>query len=222
MKFNEKTQAVSLRKSGSSIKEIAKKLNVSKGSVSLWVRDIKLTSIQRNKLNARGFSIDAIEKRRINRINNTLQRKEQLMLEAEKEIVTISDHDLKIIGSMLYWAEGRKRGKQVVSFSNSDPLMIKIMMRFFREICKVPRNKFRGHIHVHSHLKSKEAETYWSEVSSIPLNQFYKTYSKPSISSQGKMDSLPYGTFDIYVCDTKLFLRIMGLIRKVSKLIINE
>jgi len=218
MKKTEKNKAIKLRRLGESISEIAKRLSVSKASVSVWVRDIKLTSSQRKQLNVRGFSIDAIEKRRISRIQNTLRRKEQVMIEAEKDINSISMSELKIIGSMLYWAEGRKRGKQIIGFSNSDPDMIKIMMKFLRKVCKVPEEKFRGHIHTHSHLLAKKSERYWSGISDIPLNQFFKTYSKPSISSQGKMDKLPYGTFEINVCDTGLFLTIMGWIRKIIKL----
>jgi hypothetical protein len=122
---------------------------------------------------------------------------------------------------MLYWAEGRKRGKRIVSFSNSDPEIIKIMMKFFREICSVDEEKFRGHIHIHSHLNVKDSERYWSNISQIPLSQFYKTYSKPSKSSQGKMDGLPYGTFDIHVCDSVLFLTVKGWIEKISHLILN-
>jgi transposase-like protein len=221
MKTQEKKKAIRLRKSGESIKVIAKHLGVSKSSVSVWVRDIELTHSQKSKLNERGFSVNAIEKRRKQRIENTNKRKERIMEEAEKEIRSISISELKIIGTMLYWAEGRKRGKQIVDFSNSDPVMIKVMMRFFREVCGVSEKRFRGHIHIHSHLKVKQAENYWSKISGIPISQFYKTYSKPSVSSKGKMDSLPYGTFDIYVCDTELFLKIMGWIRKTSKLMTN-
>lgn len=221
MKLKEKKEAIRLRKSGESIGEIAKRLKISKGSVSLWVRDVELTKHQREKLNKNGFSIDVIEKRRKSRINNTQQRKEKIIREAGKDIKSISISELKTIGAMLYWAEGRKKGKQMVSFSNSDPIMIRVMMRFFREVCKVPESKFRGHIHIHSHLQINIAKNYWSDITGISTDQFYKTYSKPSKASKNKKDSLPYGTMDVYVCDTKLFLTIMGWIKKISNLIIN-
>ena len=90
-------------------------------------------------------------------------------------------------------------------------------MKFFREICKVPKSKFRGYIHIHPHLDKKIAENFWSRISGIPLNQFYKTYQKPNKSSKNKKDTLPFGTFDIYICDTKLRLKIMGWIEGVCK-----
>ena len=45
-KYKEKIKAQELRERGRSIKEITKTLNVSKGSVSVWCRDIKLTKKQ--------------------------------------------------------------------------------------------------------------------------------------------------------------------------------
>lgn len=83
-------------------------------------------------------------------------------------------------------------------------------MRFFSIVCKVPDAKFRGYIHIHPHLNYRQAERYWSDVSGIPLEQFFKTYRKPNKSSQSKKNSLPFGVMDIYVLDSKLFLQICG------------
>ena len=122
------------------------------------------------------------------------------------------------MGAALYWAEGSKTKRGVVQFSNSDPRLIQFMMRFFREICKVPKKKFRGHIGLHPHLSTKRAEKYWSGVSRIPLNQFYKTTKQQSKASKGKKDSLPFGTFNIKICSTELFLKIKGWIEKLYEL----
>ena len=222
MKNLEKQKAIVLRQKGESIKQTAKILGVSKGSVSLWVRDVKLTPRQLAVLKKNSHSIVSIEKRRTARLKNENQKRQTLIDRAKKDIKKISRDDLMLIGTALYWAEGRKKGKRILGFSNSDPVMIKIMMEFFRTICKVKEKRFRGHIHTHSHLNAKKAEKFWSKISRIPLSQFYKTYSKPSKSSAGKMDSLPYGTFDIYVCDVVLFLRIQGWTEKVKELIIRK
>ena len=49
-KFKERIQARKLRKDGKSVKEIAQSLNVSKGTVSLWVRDIILSVKQLERI----------------------------------------------------------------------------------------------------------------------------------------------------------------------------
>ncbi len=220
MKTIEKKKAILLRKQGTSIQNIAKKLCVAKSSVSVWVRDVQLTQKQRDVLSVSGFSKDSIEKRRLKRLSNEQAKRDSIMLLAGKDITKISKHELRLIGLCLYWGEGGKTNHGVARISNSDPAVIEVMMRFFREICLVDEKKFRGHIHTYSHLNAKVAEKYWSEVSGIPQTQFYKSYIKKSISSLGKKDKLPFGTFDIYVCNTKLFLEILGQIEKLKQVLL--
>lgn len=219
MKSLEKEKAIELRKIGLSIKTIAKKLGVAKSSVSVWVRKVELTKKQLQTLTENGQKREVIEKRRLKRLFNEQVKRDEIMSVAGKDIKKISKHELRIIGLCLYWGEGGKTNQGSARVSNSDPAVIKTMMRFFKEVCLVKNERFRGHIHTYSHLNAKDAESYWSSVSSIPRNQFYKTYIKRSIASKGKKDNLPYGTFDIYVSDTKLFLQIMGQIEKLKSLL---
>lgn len=218
MKVLERKRAIELRSKGESIKNIAKQLSVSKGSVSVWVRKVSISSETRKSLFMRGWTSGAIEKRRSARLHNEEQKRKVIIDKAAQDIRKISKDDLKLIGIALYWAEGGKT-QRLVRFSNSDPLIIKIIMRFFREICNVPENKFKAQIHIFSHMQAKSAEEYWSSISGISRDNFYKTYSKPSKASLGKRDSLPYGTLDITICDTRLFLTIFGWMQKVGRLI---
>ena len=50
MKKQEKEKAIALRKQGLSVNKIAKEVGASKSTVSLWVRDIKLTDEQKQQL----------------------------------------------------------------------------------------------------------------------------------------------------------------------------
>jgi len=217
MKLESQKLAIKLRKKGWSLNEICKKQNLAKGSVSKWVRDVKLSPAQIEIINKKGRNKKTIEKRRLTRIKNAEQKREEIILKADKEIKKLSNRDLFLIGITLYWAEGRKASGGVVQFSNSDPRTIKIMIKFFMEVCGVSPTKFRGYIHIHPHLDAKKAERYWSLVSGIPLNQFYKTYRKQNKSSKNKKNSLPFGTFDINICDTNLFLKIKGWINGISR-----
>ncbi|MCX6717148.1 MAG: helix-turn-helix domain containing protein [Candidatus Taylorbacteria bacterium] len=217
MKYKEKIKAIELRKQGKSIKEIAKILLVTKSSVSLWVRNIVLTKEMLEHLKENQYSFKVIENRRQARLINENDKRESFMIQAGKDIHSISYEKLKIVGAILYWAEGGKT-KRYIRFSNSDPNIILVMMKFLRIVCKVKEEKFRFAIHTHSHLNANNAEKYWSKIVKISLSQFYKTYSKPSIASKFKKDSLPFGTLDITVCDVNVFLRVMGWIRKISNL----
>lgn len=217
MKIAEQQRAKKLRSEGRSIKDIAQTLNVSKASVSLWVRNIELSQTQRKLLSRKGHSVEVIEKRRKSRLAREEEKRAAIMNEASRNIAYISEKELFLTGIALYWAEGGKTRRGPIRLANGDPAIIQTMMRFFREICKVPESKFRGHIHIHPHLDYKEAELYWSLIANIPLSQFFKTYRKPNKSSSNKKDTLPYGTFEIYVCDTQLFFRMKGWIQGLTK-----
>lgn len=208
-KIKEKQIAIKLRLQGRSLNEISARLSVSKSSVSLWVRGVRLNNQQERILKNKSHKQQAIEKRRATRLRNEGIKRQQIIERAKKEIVNLSNKELWLIGVMLYWAEGGKT-QRIVRFSNGDPDMIRIFMTFLRKICKVPEKKFRGYIHIHPHLDYRKAERYWSSVSAIPLNQFYKTYRKPNKSSKNKRNSLPFGVMDVYVCNVELFLTIKG------------
>lgn len=209
MKFEEKKRAITLRKQGMAMGEIAKEINVSKSSISHWVRDIKLSSAQKNSLNKNGHSISAIEKRRVSRLANTATRHKIIYDAAMSEAESLKHSILWSVGVALYWGEGGK-SQNLVRLSNSDPDVIKIMMKFFKQVCKVPSEKFRGHINTFEHNDIKKTEKYWSDISGIPLEQFFKTYKKNSVASLHKRNTLPNGTLQIYVLDTSLYFRIMG------------
>lgn len=222
MKIVEKEKARALRKQGKSINQIVREASLTKSSVSLWVRDIVLTKTQKKKLSERGRSVESVEKRRINRLFNEERKRQVIIDKAKDDFSTISLNELKLIGIMLYWGEGGKTGNWSVRLANSDPAIIKVMMRFFREVCRVPEHKFHAHIHTFENADVNKTEKYWSQISGISRKQFYKTYTKPSIASLQKRKTLPFGTLDVYVHNTQLFLTIKGWIEKVKELVVGD
>ncbi len=221
MKLKEREKARFLRKSGKSMNEIVSETGFSKASVSSWTRDITLTKLQQKRITMLGRSMESIEKRRQSRLINIKTKRNSVIERAKKDFSDLSKKELKIIGSMIYWGEGGKTGHWSVRFTNSDPVMIKVMMRFFREVCNVPEHKFRAYVHTFENANVSKTEKYWSMVTGIPLGQFNKTYTKPSNLSLQKRKTLQYGTLDIYVHDTEKFLTIMGWIERISELVLR-
>lgn len=219
MRAKERSRARLLRERGCSVREIAKDINCAKSSVSGWVRDISLTDeqIQRLKTNQ-----DKGRAKAANHPNSPKQaqariRNEIIKLRAKDVPAQCSIDLLKIVGSALYWAEGYKASLNMVNFSNTDPHMVSIMMKFLRIVCKVPENKFRGAVHMHSSLNRNKAEKFWSLISGIPIAQFHKTQFGISRASKHKRKTLPFGTFAIIVCDTSIRCRIEGWIQGIKK-----
>ena len=215
MRAIERAKARALRKHGLSIREIAASIPCAKSSVSGWVRDISLTNKQIERLKS---NQDRGRAKAANHPNSPKQVwfriRNSIIESALKDIPRgYSPEILKILGSALYWAEGYKATHNTVNFSNSDPGMIALIMKFFREICKVAETKFRGVVHLHPHLDKEKAEKFWSKISGITIKQFHKTQYGISKVSKHKRDTLPLGTFTIVICDVRLQSRIKGWIK---------
>lgn len=222
MKKIEKDKARLLRTKGQSINEIARSLGVTKSSVSAWVRDIELTTLQKKKLSEHGRSVESIEKRRLVRLANERARRDVFFQAAINEVKGVRKNELFFLGVSLYWGEGAKTSRGTVEFTNSDPRAVQVMMRFFREVCLVPKDKFRGHVILHPHLDSERSEQHWSQVSGIPRSQFQKTSMQHNKASKNKKDSLPMGTFSIGIYDTLLYLKLMGWMEGIYKNLVNK
>lgn len=218
MRAKQREEARWLRKQGLSVREIAVRIKCAKSSVSGWIRDIPLTGEQIERLKANQDKGRAKAANHPNSPKQVWARIRNSITEAAiKEIPKkYSPRLLKILGSALYWAEGNKAIVNMVGFSNSDPGMITLMMKFFRETCKVTETKFRGAVHIHPHLDKEKAEKFWSKISGITLNQFHKTQFGVSKASKHKKDTLPLGTFSIVICDTRLQSRIKGWVKGIE------
>jgi len=215
----DKSLAIGLRKQGKSYNEIAKILKAPKSTLSFWLRNIKMPpEIERKFWNETrkkwARSITAFNKKQA---EVARQRAEKLQENAAKDIEALSEKELLLVGTALYWAEGYKKRRGALQFSNSDPMMIKLMMRFFDEVCKVPKEKIKAAVQIHPNVTSEKAVNYWSKTTRIPKTQFSKTYSRLSPSSKRKRPSntLPYGTLRISVYDTQITNKVKGWIRGI-------
>ena len=137
-----------MRFRGKSYGEIRKKLRVSKSTLNRWLEKIELTSLQKTQI------LKGLEKSRLAASNlkkaDRLKRTKEMYQAGMQEFLFLSKKSLFKVGLALYWAEGDKNRLERVKFTNSDHRLIALMMRWFREICRVPENKFRIALHIHN------------------------------------------------------------------------
>jgi len=219
MKNKEKYEARKLRESGMSIRNIATQLNVSKGSVSLWVKDIILTQKQIETLkksnNIYECQVKGAAVRKKNAYQERLQHQELGKLKAKE------DNLLHMAGCMLYWGEGAK-SKSSCRFSNADPNMLKMFIRFLNECYQINNNQIKIHVicYTGNGLSVQDIEQYWSKELDIDMNQFDKTtVNNVSVASKKKKPSniLLYGTIHIKVYDYRIVQSIYGAIQEYAK-----
>jgi len=212
-KWQLKERAKELRKKGFSYSEIVEQVPVSKSTISIWCKNIELTKKQIARLGSlydtqfRGAKA------------NQLKRKKEIEIikkNAKKEIKHLNNYEIKMIGAALYWAEGSKVKSS--SFTNSDPLLIKFMMKWYRDICKVPENKIKPYLHLHTGLDEKKARKYWSRIINIPTNRFGSTFFKKEGTGHRK-NKLYNGTLRIQVNSEDLRHKILAWVEKICNYI---
>jgi hypothetical protein len=216
-------EAIQLRKLGKSYGDIRKTLNIkSKGTLSLWFKGLKLSSIEHKRLEHNKLLAQQRGLLNFNRERTKLiQAENKNQIENGRgSIKEISRNDLLLVGAALYWGEGTKSEGHgpYITFSNSDPKMVSIFMRFIREILEVKEEKIRAGIQIHPNIKESTARIFWSRITKLPADRFYIT-KQISITSKLRRPkrSLQFGTVAIRVNNRILFYRIKGYIEGLAR-----
>lgn len=220
-KSEEKNKALKLRQKGESIKDIAKRLGIAKSTVSLWCRDIELTSMQIQRLHDKmvksGYKGRMIGAR--SQYNRRIEKIKRWNEQGIRDIGKLSKRDLLLIGTSLYWGEGTKK-KRGISFANADPKMIKLIIEFFRKIWGIGRGELSAFIAINKiHKKRlKEVEDYWVRITKIPRKQFTKTILIKA-KNKKNYENFPvhYGTLTVKIRkSSEFYYQIMGLIEGLA------
>lgn len=131
------------------------------------------------------------------------------------EIKKISKRDLLLAGIGLYAGEGFKYSSQV-GFCNSDPNIIILIMRWFREVCSVTNDRFRFTIGINQSHKYRinEVKKYWETILKMPETAFTKvSYKKVKSKKVYDNPEKHFGTLTIHVRkSSELMYQILGWI----------
>jgi len=132
---------------------------------------------------------------------NYVVNKDKPRFSVKKEL-TLAEQKLKLAGIMLYWAEGTLKGS-TVDLANSNPAMVRIFLKFLREICGAKEERLRVYLYTHSSSNIEELKNYWHKVTNISLSQFTKPYIRrgnPHLSNRKML----YGLIHIRYNDKRL------------------
>lgn|SRR3989344_4445650 len=181
-KIEQKNKAIELRAQGLSYREILEQIPVAKSSLSLWLKSVGLSKKQQQRLTdkksagmKRGW--EACHNKRV-------LASENVKNVAEKEISQLTKRELLLVGISLYWGEGHKekesRPGSGVKFSNSDPKMIKIFLKWLLEIVQEKKEDIYLEIYIHENYKNRlnQIVDYWSNCTGFPIDNFTKIYFK--------------------------------------------
>ncbi len=216
--WEKKDFVAGLRRRGLSYREIRGEIpfTLSKSTISSWCKDIELTARQKNRLDQ--LFKDGSYRGRLagSKVTQTRRAKEVASIReaASSEISPLKKNEFKLAGLMLYWAEGNKKRK--VGVCNSDPELIRLMMKWFRNICCVSDYRFKVYLNIHSGQNESQVKQFWSSIIKLPVSQFGKSYIKREGTGHRK-NILYNGTIKIEICDRNLLHKILGWIEGVVK-----
>ena len=211
-----KRRVIELRKNCKTYGEINKiiGLNLPKSTLSDWCNNILLSRLQKEKLKE---VMDAgSEKGRIMAHIVLKERREKYLKSIEKRVYPLSKliknkEVAKIAAGILYLGEGSKTLNGHFCLGNSNPGVITLFLYLLRNSYKIDEKKFRCTVQCRADQNTKELEKFWSNITKIPLNQFYKsridprTIGKPS----KKLDYKGVCRLEYFSAD--LFLELMEI-----------
>lgn len=202
-----------LRRQGVPIKQIAREVGVSQGTVSVWVRDISLSPEQHaeNKRRAGATRGSAWRER---------HRAVRRLSQEEGRVRALEADPLHLAGCMLYWSEGAK-SRNMLRFCNSDLAMVTFFKRFISECFEVAPEDFVVVLNVYlsNGLTIREIEDHWLESLDLPRSclRKHQLNHMPTSSSGGKTNKLPYGVCSLTVKrGTSILQHIYGAIQQYA------
>lgn len=211
-KVEEQNRARDLRAQAWTLGEIAEELDVSKSSVSLWVRYVRFDEGAADERSRARHESRASRARQ--RGPNALQLRKQAEIDAGQvegieRIGQLSERDLLISGVMLYAGEGAKTDGDV-KLANTDPRMITLFCRWLRMFFDIDESRLRVRLYLHQGLDLDAATVFWSDLTHIPTSQFGKPWRAvpdPSI----RRSKHPMGCVTVNYACSRTHRRIIGL-----------
>lgn len=201
-KVVERQKARTLRAEAWTLQEIADEVGASRGTVSVWVRDVDFEPKPRSR--ARKLGPNKLERAKAAEI-------EGFRRSGIAEIGSLTDREFLMAGLALYAGDGAKSGGSV-KFANSNPELIRLFCRWFRRFFDVDETRLRVRLYLHADLDLLAAVTHWADVTGIPATQFNRTY-RAVVHETMRTNRHIYGCCHVAYNSTTEMRRLIGLMQ---------
>lgn len=181
MRKGYKEEAIALRRKGKTYREILLEVPVAKSTLSEWFREVELSTPQKQRITQKRK--DAGLRGAQARKNTRLAEVKWELLAGAKDIGKITERELWLIGTALYWAEGSKQNSRSPSegltFGNSDYRMLAVYLAWLCSL-KVSESSIVFELYVHRDRKedSDEFRRWWVNKLEISAERLTRVYLK--------------------------------------------
>ncbi len=213
-------KALEMRKRGMSYSIIQNELGIPKSTLSNWLRDMPYhpNEIVLGRIKAGQGKIG------LKRHEQRLDEIEMLRNQGVDEVGRLTKRDLWMVGLGLWIGEGSKTIEQI-RLVNSDPIVVRLFIRWLREICKLDNSNITLAMHLYPDSDEEKSKKYWARITGLPLSQFRKTQIDRRLNKQrSKAGKLSHGTLHITVASkgnadrgVRLHRRMMGWVAGVRQ-----
>lgn len=209
-------QAVEFRKRGFTYSEIAKIVDVSTSTVSVWLKDLAFSKKVKEENVVRAAKDNV---KRIRLINKTRKAERtrtyaDALKSAETEYRHYKKDALFIAGLMIYVGEGDNKDKRLIRIANARMDLHLIFLKFVIEYLGVEKSKIRFWLLLYPDLDEVSCMKRWSRHLSLPVSQFYKNQV---IEGRSKKRTLHNGVGNIIIGNTVLKVKLNRWIELATK-----
>ncbi len=212
--------AIRLRAEGRAVPAIAMELGVAKSTAYLWTRHMPLDRTPEEADERRRRHMEHMRQARWQPLNRARDEERAALNESEAAWVgALSEREVRLLGAAAYWCEGQKAkpwqpNRCRVVFINSDPVLIRVFLRFLAQF-GVQRTALKYRISIHESAEVEAAGRWWATVVEVPVERFSRpTLKKHNPSTVRHNVGAPYrGCLIVEVPRSRqLYWRIEGIV----------
>lgn len=169
-------QALQFRKRGFTLEEIAKICEVSKGTISKWLKN-NATSTEVTKQNKKRAGVENAKRLKLMskaRETERTHRYKEAVRSAETEFKHYKGNPLFIAALMLYLAEGDLKSEHQIRLSGTHDKSHRIFIKFATEFLGVDKKSIHFWILLYKGQSEESCMKRWKTATTLPYSQFYK------------------------------------------------
>lgn len=221
MKIEARAEALRLRlESNLSYSQIRKQLQVSKSTLSYWLRDFPLSETRIAELKLAGWTNGEASRERFRKTMREIKdRKAEAVFNIQlKKMRNLPDIAIYTSGLMLYLAEGDKKNIGRISIANTDHRTIRFFMRWLEKFMDVDLERVKVQLHLYETMNIDDELSFWRKALGFNPEQFYKPSIRPILkNSFNYRESYRHGTCSTYFLSTEKKTELMMAISAFLK-----
>lgn len=203
MKSAEREKAIELRLTQKlGYGEIAKQVKVSKSTLSRWLEDLPLSEERMLELRREAWSHGEAKREKFRQTMRAKrdEREQKIYLTQKKKLSHISEQSLFVAGLMLYAAEGDKKSRSEIAFTNTDSSMVLFFARWLEKFLDIEQSKLRIQLHLYENMDIQAEEMHWKKQLHMVQGQLCKSQVRPlKAGGFSYREPFRHGTCKLYV-----------------------